>query len=416
MILSCNLSDSKTVQTSETESNPRAISTPIYSNGFETMNTGLADDRAIKSNWATRYAKGPDEGRVYISDSDTNSGSRAAKITYPKEGNQSSPSGATWETNIDINSEELYMSYWVKFDSDFEWRHGGKLPGLAGMDVPFPYSDNNFTARLMWREDGKIEFYLHGFNINNSQGAEPYRLYWDDFGGHAQFQKGKWHHIEIHVKLNTPGKRDGLLEGWLDGELRCRDKDNSGVRAAGQTNTKLNYMYFSTFFGGSSDQKNPDGTVTPAGEYWGPTKDVYAYFDDFILSTERIGINGEIPEDDTTPDEEEDNPEEEDTHDSGEGKTASTPIKITGSETTYTCFGTAPNYYIWVARDDNQDFDLLQLRDSAAGKFTGKVFKGDGTTLVIQKTSLTTYLGADEINDDIAKVVVSTPTINLNYK
>jgi len=33
-----------------------------------------------------------------------------------------------------------------------------------------------------------------------------------------------------------------------------------------------------------------------------------------------------------------------------------------------------------------------------------------------EATSLATYLGADNVNDDVAKVVVSIPKINLNYK
>ena len=75
--------------------------------------------------------------------------------------------------------------------------------------------------------------------------------------------------------MNTPGKRNGLLRGWLDGELVCDDKDNSGVRGVGHGSTKLNHLYFSTFFGGSS---------APVSQ-WQPKKDVFANYDDFIVST-----------------------------------------------------------------------------------------------------------------------------------
>ncbi|WP_049722940.1 polysaccharide lyase [Gilvimarinus polysaccharolyticus] len=250
----------------------------IYSNGFESLSLGKVNDRAIKQSWDTRYAKGPDEGRVEIV-TDSNSG-KAAKITYPAYSNQSTPSGATWETNLSQSRDEMYMSYWVKFDHNFDFVKGGKMPGLGGA-TNFPYGDNGFTTRLMWREQGKLEFYVHGYEVNNSNGAEPYRIFWDDAGYHAKVVPGQWHHIEIRQKLNTPGQRDGILQGWLDGELVCDDTDNTGVRALGHSNTQLNHLYFSTFFGGSS------APVTQ----WQPTSDVYAIYDDFIVSSNPIGMN-----------------------------------------------------------------------------------------------------------------------------
>lgn len=251
----------------------------IYANGFDAMSLGQADDTAIKNAWSSRYAKGPDEGRVSIV-MDSNSGN-AGRVKYPNGGNTSGPSGATWETDIQFSGEDIYMSYWVKFDDDFQFVKGGKLPGLAG-STSFPYGDFGFTTRLMWREEGKLEFYLHGYNINNSQGSEPYRVFWDDAGEHARVTKGQWHHIEIRQKLNTPGMRDGRLQGWLDGELVCDDTDNSGTRASGQSSTMINHLYFSTFFGGSS---------APVSQ-WQPTQDVYANFDDFTVSTSPIGMGG----------------------------------------------------------------------------------------------------------------------------
>ncbi len=251
----------------------------IYSNGFDSLSNGEVTDDQIKDSWNSRYAKGPDEGRVTIVN-DSISG-KAARVAYPAFTNQSSPSGATWETDIGHSADELYMSYWVKVDSDFQFVKGGKLPGLGG-STSFPRGENDFTTRLMWREDGKLEFYLHGFQVNNSAGAEPYRVFWDDFGEHARLKKGQWHHIEIHQVLNTPGVRDGRLQGWLDGVLVCDSSDNSGVRAVGQSDTKINHLFFSTFFGGSS------APVTQ----WQPTDDVYANFDDFTVSTQPIGMHG----------------------------------------------------------------------------------------------------------------------------
>jgi hypothetical protein len=265
-----------------------AYSEIIYANGNDGLPLGLVSDDQIKTNWRSRYAKGPDEGRVeVVSDAQSGNGLR---IKYPAFGNQSSPSGATWETDLRTSKDEMYLSYWVKVDADFDFVKGGKLPGLAG-GTEFPRGDNNFTTRLMWREEGKLEFYVHGYTLPNAQGKEPTRIFWDDFGEHARLQAGQWHHIELYQKLNTPGVKDGILRGWLDGQLVAEDTDGAGVRDEGQNNTRINYLYFSTFFGGSSAPEIQ----------WQPKADVYATFDDFIVSTTRMGMTDFPGDTDTAP-------------------------------------------------------------------------------------------------------------------
>jgi hypothetical protein len=144
----------------------------------------------------------------------------------------------------------------------------------------------------MWREDGKVEFYLHDYGMPNALGETPYRHWWDK-GGQRQFIPGTWHHIEIQVKLNTPGLLDGELRGWFDGQLAFEDTNsNVGVRAIGQEDRKLNCFFFNTFFGGSSAQ-TVDGVEIPGHIYWGPTQEVYANFADIQVSTNRIGMEEE---------------------------------------------------------------------------------------------------------------------------
>lgn len=251
----------------------------IFSNHVESMPIGNVSKQTMKDQWDTRYDYGAEEGRIEVIPGGPGASQRCLKITYPANANQTASSGATWETNLHVHTEELYLAYWVRFDQSFQWVKGGKLPGLGGMPAPFPDNgDKKFRIRLMWREEGKVEFYLHDFGMLNKNGEVPYRHWWD-LNGQRRFVKGQWHQIEIHVKLNTPGKLDGVLEGWFDGELAFRDTDsNVGVRAAGEEDRKLNYPFFSNFFGGSS----------PPESQWHPTEDVFAYFDNFVASRQRI--------------------------------------------------------------------------------------------------------------------------------
>jgi hypothetical protein len=35
--------------------------------------------------------------------------------------------------------------------------------------------------------------------------------------GFAGLENNRWYCLEQHARLNTPGKNDGLLRGWVDG-------------------------------------------------------------------------------------------------------------------------------------------------------------------------------------------------------
>ena len=68
--------------------------------------------------------------------------------------------------------------------------------------------------------------------------------------------------------MNTPGVADGVLQAWVDGEL-VLDVDDFLYRTA-DYDYGVDAMYFSTFFGGSSND-------------WAPTKDEHIDFDDFVI-------------------------------------------------------------------------------------------------------------------------------------
>lgn len=203
----------------------------------------------------------------------------ALRALYTAGGNTSSHSGVQYEDEIVRNDpsakpiEEAVISYRVKFEDDFPWQGGGKLPGVIANDA-FRSEETKHSVRLMWREEGKLEFYIHTPDKRD-------RLRWNngnDDLGHAAVAKGEWQDIEFRVKLNSfkNGKpvADGQLEGWINGK-HAGYYDNVILRDSPADN--INTMFFSTFYGGSS------GTGIPQ---WWPTTDSSALFDD--LSVERI--------------------------------------------------------------------------------------------------------------------------------
>ncbi|MDX1472798.1 MAG: cellulose binding domain-containing protein [Reinekea sp.] len=225
--------------------------------------------------WApAKWVNGATENRLYVDDQvKYGAHGKSVRTLYPKGKRTSSDSGAQWHMDINGLVDEAYLSYWVKFNEDFDFVLGGKLPGLAGSKT-FLERGEDWSARLMWREDGKVEFYTHIADDRE-------RWWWNTEGTQAVFIPGQWHHVEMHYRLNSPGNFDGLMEGWLDGKYVAHYDDvmfRSG--SAEGAESKISKVFFSTFFGGSS------------GDHWNATKDEFSWFDEFIVSPSRIGYPG----------------------------------------------------------------------------------------------------------------------------
>lgn len=137
--------------------------------------------------------------------------------------------------------EHAILSYDIRFDDDFDWRWGGKMPGLVGVtpgvEIYTPTSgrpnrDNGFSTRLMWHgrgNDGSRPFQNALGPIPPGQDnalvtyiyARQPSAGFDGFGWQANIggglQSGVWHNVRMEVKLNTVGQADGVFRVWLDG-------------------------------------------------------------------------------------------------------------------------------------------------------------------------------------------------------
>ncbi len=259
----------------------------IYQLNFNQLATGQYDRDQIKEALDVSFCKGADEGRVFISEFQ-NKGN-VLKVKYPKGKVKTNDSGMHTKKfwNNYESFDELYFSYNVYIPEDFEFRAGAKLPGLA-----YQTRHRNMSLRLMWRYDGLLEFYNH-FETRPSWQDWTASVNWslldpyDEPGGpqldQVRLKKGAWNHIEVYHKLNAAGQNDGIMRGWLNGQLAIDIIDNGDYRQSGEEDIQLNSIYLSTFFGGSRDD-------------FKPTKDQYAYFDDFVVSKTRIGYDEDVDE------------------------------------------------------------------------------------------------------------------------
>ncbi len=202
---------------------------------------------------------------------------RSLRVKYLKDtyGPEGGLQYLTEFSKLSIEPQEaLYLRYYVRFEPGFDFVRGGKLPGLAGANANTGGHKSNGTdgwsARMMWRPDGKIVQYVYHPDQPNDYGED---FAWNYGGCPRYFKPGQWYCVETYVQMNRPGKKDGIVRSWLNGDkalevTNLRFRDIPGI--------KIDKMYFSTFFGGADPS-------------WAPSKEVRADFDNFVIAKNYIG-------------------------------------------------------------------------------------------------------------------------------
>lgn len=213
-----------------------------------------------KQDWpGCEFQDGIKEGHVSLKERD---GVKWLRVNYAVGGIGPEQGGTGWRWPIGKH-EAAELSYTLRFSEDFDFVKGGKLPGLCGgpenVSGGRPADGaNGFSARLMWRKEGRGEAYIYHKNQPEKYGHSfPFP---EDF----RFPTGKPFQVRLAVTMNTPGQRDGTMRVWItlpgQGErlvveqtaMEWRNTDSFGVDG----------LYFETFHGGN------DSTWAPTRACW----------------------------------------------------------------------------------------------------------------------------------------------------
>ncbi len=225
-----------------------------------------------KADWpGCEYEDGISEGRLSTTLID---GSAWLRIAYAagKIGPDGGGCGWRWPytAKLALSGE---LRYSVIFDKDFEFVRGGKMPGLCGGPKTITGGDavnghEGWSARVMWRKDGRGQAYVYHMNQPRKYGDEF------DFPADFRFTLGQPIDIRMRVTMNTLGQRDGKLRVWVtlpsSAERLLVDRPNMQWRAAPQIG--VDSLLFNTFHGGSDDT-------------WAPQQECHAMFGAFAWKT-----------------------------------------------------------------------------------------------------------------------------------
>jgi len=250
----------------------------------ETLHTYTREDPV--ATWGARDAIVVQPNAVKIVKDPDVSGThgKVMQVFYAgKQFGYSGNSGAQWLKKLD-SRDELYCAFDVYFESDAEFVKGGKLPGSPRSTGWLtnqkgkrgkikPDGTDYWSAGAVWSFDGELKAYVYHANQSRVWGDT---IHWHDGadGENTYFTPGKWHRIEIRVKINTPGVLDGRMQGWFDGELRL-DRSDLMFRMPGGEHLRIGQYFAVTFFGGGDSS-------------FAPSEDQHVYFDNFVVSTQPI--------------------------------------------------------------------------------------------------------------------------------
>lgn len=204
----------------------------------------------------------------------TPSGGGALRFTY-NAGTYStslSPGGASYTTT---GQTDLYVGHWMKWSSPFTWNSvGTKFDYLFLLNPNANGNRDNFL--FMVQNNGNT------LTFTQQLWAAPGTQNRSANISSQTFQLNRWYWFEYHVRLNTVGQANGLLEAWVDNKL-VMSHNNVTYRTY---NSTWGIVQHAPVWGGGG------GTISQQQHFW---------VDHTVTSTTRIGMPGGAPAGDSTP-------------------------------------------------------------------------------------------------------------------
>lgn len=182
--------------------------------------------------------------------------------------------------------EAIYFRYYLRLAADWKQTlQGGKLPGISGTYGVAGWGGRKSDGTDGWSARGlftltipagnplagttPIGTYCYHADMKGSYGTNW--VWQNDYRGFLE--NNRWYSIEQYLKLNTPGKKDGILKAWIDGRLAFEKKD---IRFRHTPKLKIEQIWMNVYHGGKKpspyDQHLFIDNVVIAKRYIGPIK------------------------------------------------------------------------------------------------------------------------------------------------
>ena len=222
---------------------------------FDNHREGYYTDSQFQSDWQWGPLYSPNTTQIRTVD-----GKKVLANFFPKgtwgRGGGLNQWGIFENTSGDLT--EIYWTFRIKYQADFDWALGAKLPGvgfggvktLASGGIGPGIGNKGSSLRLMQVAGGKLKLYVY----HHGMGAK----YGDDMGigTFGQLKRGEWQELTVRVVANQNGKSNGIMQVWLDGVL-VASVQNIEMKTSFSPQT-IQAISIGTFMGGADKRFAPD--------------------------------------------------------------------------------------------------------------------------------------------------------------
>lgn len=232
--------------------------TEIFQLNFDKAETGIyTKQNLIKEAGTINWALFNDRAHI-VADPKGEKGN-VLKVDYPKGTVGPETNGVQFIKDLPA-SNEYYLDYYVYFEEGFDFRQGGKLPGLTSGGSTYtggnhPNNGEGWSARYMWVKKAEAIVYFYYVDMKSEYG--------DAVKTGINFETGKWYRLTQRIKLNEDNLSNGIMQVWVDGKEVI---NNTDIRYRLWDKGNIDSFYFSTFHGGATED-------------WSPQNDSFALFD-----------------------------------------------------------------------------------------------------------------------------------------
>ena len=231
----------------------QAATTVLESAGFNSLPTGRISAKNFNAELGGGYWDEINYDDSSVQADTRSTASKVYRLTLQAGTIRSSPAGNNGivvVTPLAKQVDNACIAYDIRFDPNFDWSIGGKLPGLSGVapgvHPTYPAGSkyagsNGWSGRMMWGAGGKMESYMYG----PTQASK----YGDGIAWNKYFVRGRWHRVQQCYTMNVPGLANGKLQTWFDGQ-QVLNITNHVYRT--RLDVHISHMMWSIFRGGST--------------------------------------------------------------------------------------------------------------------------------------------------------------------
>ena len=192
----------------------------------------------------------------------------ALKLTIPENGVSTAWPGHS----IPEQQGQTYARFYLRYEPGFVFNpgwSGGKVAYFRALGAGGKH-EWRIQIALRGKENDTRGFLLVDLRHMESIDPSQPKYLQNNKGNDIDIESGQWYAVELMVKPNTPGLKDGEVKLWINGVLQMH---HTGQNLRGNSTRGINDFWITSYFGGAA-------TIHPEQSVW---------YDSIVVSKNYVG-------------------------------------------------------------------------------------------------------------------------------